>query len=114
MVKLVVLFRHPTDAAVFDDNYNRFFTLLEQIPTILRRQVADVIGSPMGESPYYRVVEAYFESPHDMREALLSPIGQSAGGQLRTFPAESFDMFFAEVYEEAGGRTLPASKGDGS
>jgi hypothetical protein len=40
-----------------------------------------------------------------MREALLSQAGQEAGNELGRFQNGLFDVYFAEVYEEAGGST---------
>ncbi len=105
MVKFMILFRNPTDVTKFEDGYNAFLAFVEDMPTITRRQVATVLGSVTGESPYYRILEIYFDDEAAMREALTSRPGQAAGAQLYAFPQGSFETIFAEVYEEAGGRT---------
>ncbi len=105
MVKFVILFRNPVDLAAFEDSYNAFLAFVEDMPSITRRQVATVLGSVTGESPYYRVLEIYFDDEAALRDALTSRLGQAAGAQLYTFPPGSFETLFAEVYEEAGGRT---------
>lgn len=105
MVKLSLLFRTPVDADAFENRYNDLLALMERLPDITRRQVVNVIGSPTGESAYHRVLEVYFEDEAHMRAALMSPAGQEAGGEIYRFPAGSFDVFFADVYEEAGGHT---------
>lgn len=112
MVKFVVLFRKPRQVAKFEDRYHNFLALIERMPHIQRRQVVDVLGSPLGESPYHRILEIYFESRDTLNEALLSAPGQEAGGELNQFGPRSFDVFFADVYEEAGGRTEPTPEAE--
>ncbi len=105
MVKFMVMFRNPTDLDRFENGYNDFLALIERLPSIVRRQVIGVTGSPRGDAPYYRILEVYFDDHPAMRDALVSPAGQEAGAELGKFPLGSFETLFADVYEEAGGRT---------
>jgi uncharacterized protein (TIGR02118 family) len=105
MVKFVIMFRKPLNQKRFEDNYNNFLALIERMPSITRRQVNTVLGSPVGDSPFYRVLEIYFESEVALQESLMSPAGQEAGGELSKFGARHIEIFYAEVYEEAGGQT---------
>lgn len=105
MIKFVVLFRFPSDDESFNNAYHDFLALVERMPLVQRRQAVHVIGSPQGTPAYHRLLEIYFETQDDLRTALLSPEGQEAGNELGRFAAGSFDVFFAEVYEEAGGST---------
>lgn len=105
MMKLIILFRQPTDLARFEDTYNNLLALIERMPDVTRRQVNAVVGSPTGASPFYRLLEVYFEDQARMNESLRSPRGQEAGRELTSLPAGSFDVMFADVYEEAGGTT---------
>lgn len=105
MVKFMIIFRKPADAGSFENRYNDLLALVERMPNITRRQVNTVTGSPTGESPYYRILEVYYADQQQMEESLLSPAGQEAGGEVMKFPEGSFDMVFADVYEEAGGST---------
>lgn len=105
MYKFVLMFRQPADPIVFDGIFTDFLALVERMPLIQRRQMVHVNGSPQGTPPYYRGLEIYFDSEAAMREALLSPQGQEAGNELARFPTGLFDVYFAEVYEEAGGST---------
>ncbi len=108
MFKFMMLFYQPDDLTAFENSYNDLLALVERMPHIQRRQVITVTGSPAGLSPYYRILEVYFENQQQMEAALISPAGQEAGGQIMMFPPESFETIFAEVYEEAGGRTTGA------
>ena len=104
MVKFSILFRKSADKN-FENIYNDFLALVERMPDVQRRQVNTVLGSPLGEAQYYRILEVYFNDYEQMDASLRSPAGQEAGGELRRLVTGSFEMFFAEVYEEAGGRT---------
>lgn len=105
MVKFSIFFARPADLDGFETAYNDFLALVERMPHIIRRQVNTVLGSPVGESRWYRILEVYFEDYTLLDTALKSPQGQEAGGELRRFAPGSFEMVFAEVYEEAGGQT---------
>jgi uncharacterized protein (TIGR02118 family) len=106
MVKFMILFRKPTDLDAFENRYNDFLSLIERMPDIERRQVISVLGNPMGEPHYYRILEIYFGDMAQMEASLRSKAGQEAGGELaRRFPADTVEAMFAEVYEEAGGST---------
>lgn len=107
MVKFMIVFRKPSadKLETFENTYNDFLALVERMPFILRRQVNNVLGSPFGESPYYRILEVYYDDYPTMQESLTSTIGQEAGGELRRFGVSAFEMLFADVYEEAGGST---------
>ena len=105
MVKFCILFRKPADDKGFENIYNDFLALVERMPDIQRRQVNSVLGNPLGETPFYRILEIYFEDSAQMDASLRSPAGQEAGGELRRLSPGSFEMFFAEVYEEGGGST---------
>ena len=105
MVKFMILFHKPTDLARFEDSYNRFLALIEQMPDVTRRQVISILGSPLGTPTIYRILEVYFGDYDALTAALRSSAGQAAGAELNQFPKGTFDMLFAEVYEEVGGST---------
>ena len=105
MIKFMILFKTPEDAERFEDVYQDFLALVERMPHILRRQVAHVTGSPQGRPEVYRILELYFESTDLQTEALVSPVGQEAGGELARLPKDSYQLLFSDVYEERGGAT---------
>lgn len=109
MMKLMIIFKQPTDLSRFETTYNSILALVERMPNVTRRQVNAVIGSPTGPSPFYRVLEVYFDSQQAMADSLRSPRGQEAGAELTSLPAGTFDVLFTEVYEEAGGYTPPTA-----
>jgi len=76
------------------------------MPDIQRRQVVNVVGSPKGAAPYYRILEVYFADKAALDASLRSPAGQDAGSELgRRFIAGTYETLFSEIYEEAGGST---------
>lgn len=101
MVKFVVAFRKPQAPERFENTYQDFLALVERMPSLKRRQVVHVLGSPLGQAPYERQLEMYFASVDVMQAALMSPIGQEAGAELNKFEAGLFDIFFGDVYEDS-------------
>ena len=114
MIKFMVLFRQPDNAERFENIYQDFLALVERIPHIQRRQVVHVTGSPGGAAEYYRILEIYFDSLEIQNEALMSDAGQEAGAELYRLPKDSFELLYADVYEEEGGSTPPAESTDES
>ncbi|MDQ7028147.1 MAG: EthD family reductase [Anaerolineae bacterium] len=106
MIKFVVMFRQPDDRGDFENAYNDFLALVERMPDIKRRQVVHVLGSPQGDAPYHRLLEIYFDTEEQLKASLMSGAGQEAGNELGRFKEGSFDVQFAEVYEEEGGSTV--------
>lgn len=105
MYKFMLIFNQPEALHHFEDAYNRLLARLEQMPHIIRRQVINVTGSPMGASRIYRILEVYYLDKGMMEESLRSPQGQLAGAAIQQLQPGSFEMVFADVYEEAGGYT---------
>lgn len=105
MVKFMILFHKPEDIGGFEQRYNEFLALIERMPSITRRQVNSVTGSPAGETKLYRILEVYFDDASQMEASLRSPAGQEAGQHLSGFARGTVEMIFADVYEEAGGQT---------
>lgn len=112
MIKFMVMFRQPENAERFENMYQDFLALVERIPNIRRRQVAHVVGSPAGAPEYYRILEIYFDSQKIMEAALMSVAGQEAGAELYRLPKDSFELLYADVYEEEGASTPTADSAD--
>jgi len=100
MLKFMIMFRAPQQAGGFDEALNVFITHIAHIPDVQRQQVVFPLGSPINTMPYVRIIELYFASQTQMNEALRTPEGQTAGQLLNSFAPNSFDIVFAEVYEE--------------
>lgn len=112
MYKFMMIFRHPQNPESFENLYQDLLALVERMPNIKRRQVIHVVGSPLGQSPYYRILEVYFADQATLEASMRSPAGQEAGAEINKFTVGTFEMIFAEVYEEDGGFTLDESSTD--
>ncbi len=100
MVKLSLLYFQPEDQPDFEEHYIANLALLERMPGIRRRQAGMVFGSPRGKSPYYRILEFYFDSRDALDEALRSPEGQAAGADLMRYAGKRVELVFSEVFED--------------
>lgn len=108
MIKFTILYRKPEDLSAFEQFYITNLALMERIPGVLRREVSIVYGAPGGESTYHRALELYFEDKEALTAGLTSEAGQAAGHHLMQHAAQLADLFFSEVFEEAGGFTPDA------
>lgn len=98
MVKLVALYKRPANPEAFDRHYREVHApLAARMPGLRRMEVARVIGSPMGESPYYLMAELYFDSLADLEAALSSPEGRAAGKDLMGFARDLVSLHIAQV-----------------
>lgn len=100
MVKLTLLFQRPPDEAAFETRYNQNLALVERLPGMRRRQAGLVLGSPGGKSPYYRILEVYFDNLETLDQALISAEGRAAGSDLINFAGHTVEIFFSEVFED--------------
>jgi uncharacterized protein (TIGR02118 family) len=100
MVKLVILYKQPPNTEAFEIGYVRSLALLEQMPGIIRQQANMVMGSPEGRSPYYRILELYFESYEALDYALRTQAGVAAGKLLMTYAGDLVEVLFADVFED--------------
>ncbi len=100
MVKLSVLFMQPDDPQTFEERYNYNLAIMERMPGIKKRQACVVLGGPGGKSPYYRILELYFEDFPTLDAAMLSEQGREAGKDLMSFAANKVDLVFSEVFED--------------
>ena len=105
MFKFMMVFYQPDDIPAFENTYNDLLALVERMPDIKRRQVINVVGSPQGASPYYRILEVYFEDQKTMQTSMLGERGQEAGAEINKLPTNTYEMIFAEVFEEDGATT---------
>jgi len=102
MVKLVALYRKP-DADKIEDfikHYNEVHVpLVKKTPGLLKVEVTNLSGAPMGEAPYFLMCEMYYESMDSMNAANASPEGKAAGRDLMTFAMKYVTLFWGDVPE---------------
>jgi uncharacterized protein (TIGR02118 family) len=107
VVKLVLLYKRPSDVDAFEQYYALNLSMLEQMPGILRRQANMVLGGP-GGSNYYRILEFYFDNFEALDAAMTSSQGVAAGKALMKYAGDLVELMFVDVFED---NTPPARTG---
>ena len=63
MVKLTALYKKPNDPKEFDRYYKEIHTpLASKMPGLKKTEIAQVLGSPFGESEYHLMANMYFDN----------------------------------------------------
>ncbi|MBV9050490.1 MAG: EthD family reductase [Solirubrobacterales bacterium] len=107
MVKIVVLYGHPSDPAAFENYYaNNHRPLVAKVPNLQRFEAGRIIGTPDGsEASFYRVAELWFNGQEELQAAMSSPEGQETAGDLPNFATGGATVLIAEYSaSEAIGR----------
>lgn len=98
MVKLVVLYKKPSDVAAFERHYTEIHTPLAlKMPGLLDLEVSHMFGSPSGEPKYYMKAELSFENKEAMFASLNSDEGKAAAKDVMGFAGDLIHMMFADV-----------------
>jgi uncharacterized protein (TIGR02118 family) len=98
MVKLIALYRKPSDIGSFDRHYfDVHLPLLKKTPGLRKLEVTRITGAPIGDSKFHLMAEMYYDSADAMNAANASPEGRAAGRDLMGFAAEVVTLFFGEV-----------------
>jgi len=87
MAKLVVLYKKPANAAAFDAYYKATHApLAKKVPGLRGYEIsAGPVNTPQGASAYHLVATLTFDSMAALQQALGSPQGQAAAGDLGNF-----------------------------
>lgn len=101
MAKLVALYKKPTDTAAFDAYYfSTHVPKAKKVPGLRRYEVsAGPVGGPQGPSPYHLVAILSFDSTDAVTQALATPEGQAAAGDLANFAQAGVDLFIFDSKE---------------
>ncbi|PZX58497.1 uncharacterized protein (TIGR02118 family) [Algoriphagus ratkowskyi] len=99
MVKLTVLYKHPTDPAAFESYYAAtHMPLVGKIQGILKAEVTKFLPEADGSNPaFYRMAELYFENPEALQESMGSAEGQATAGDLANFATGGFTILSGVV-----------------
>lgn len=103
LFKFTVLYRRVED----EDTLELFFSgthlqLVEQLPGLVKTEVARVTGKPGGESRFHLSYSAYFANAQAFEMALLSEPGRQLMAALKPWAdAKAITWFYAEAFEEA-------------
>ncbi len=99
MAKLVALYRQPADPAAFDSHYFSVHVPLAKRISGLRRYEINhgAVGTPQGKSPYHLVAMLSFDSVEAIQQALVSPEGQAAAGDLGNFAQAGVELLIFDT-----------------
>jgi uncharacterized protein (TIGR02118 family) len=99
VVKVIVLYGHPTDPSAFETHYtSTHVPLAEKLPGLKLFEASRVVGAADGgDPPYYRVAELSFESQEALQAALSSAEGQETVADIPNFASGGATVLFAAV-----------------
>jgi uncharacterized protein (TIGR02118 family) len=98
MIKLIALYRNPSDAAVFDKHYfDIHLPLVRKFPGLRKIEVTRVTGAPIGEAKFHLMAEMYFDSRDAMDAALASSEGKAVTRDIMSFAADVITVFHGET-----------------
>jgi uncharacterized protein (TIGR02118 family) len=101
MAKLLVLYRHPENAAAFDEYYfGKHVPLAKTVPGLKRFEVSrGPVVTPSGASNYHLVASLEFDSMAALGKGLASPQGVATGADLNNFAQGGVELLVYETGE---------------
>ena len=100
MVKLVALYKKPSDVDAFETHYREIHSpLARKMPGLKKLEVSHMTGSPGGDPKFHMMAELYFDSMNDMMAALGSEEGKAAAKDVMSFAGDIIHMMFAKIDE---------------
>jgi uncharacterized protein (TIGR02118 family) len=101
MAQLLVLYKTPKDAAAFDKYYfEKHVPLAQAIPGVRKYEVSQgPVNTPAGPSDVYLVAILQFDSLAALQQALGSPQGQAAAGDLPNFASGGVELLMFDSRE---------------
>jgi len=99
MIKVTVLFNHPTNPQEFERYYaDTHLPIAGKMKGFSRLELTKFGPGPDGGKPaYYRMAELYFPSQAQMQTTLGSPEGQAAVADIGNFATGGVTMLFGSV-----------------
>jgi uncharacterized protein (TIGR02118 family) len=100
MVKLIALYKPPSDTKAFDEHYHGVhLPLVRKTPGLRKVELTRITGAPIGDSSWYLMAEMYYDSMEAMNAANASVEGRAAARDLMSFAAGVVTLFFGEIQE---------------
>ncbi|HQW44044.1 MAG: EthD family reductase [Chitinophagaceae bacterium] len=99
MIKLTVLYGHPTDPAAFETYYaNTHLPISAKITGFEKAELTKFISAPDGSpAAHYRMAEFWFTSPEALQAAMGSPEGQATAADLANFATGGVTLMIGAV-----------------
>jgi uncharacterized protein (TIGR02118 family) len=101
MAHVVVMYRTPKDAAVFDKHYfETHVPLVNKMPGLRKYEVSQgPVATPVGPSPFYLVATLYFDNVAAVKAGFASPEGKAAAADVQKFATGGADMILFDTRE---------------
>ena len=101
MIKLIALYKQPTDVNTFEEHYaNVHIRLVEKIPGLRKTEWTRMLAAPDGAAPYYMMYEMYFDNMAVYEAAMKSDENKAAAKDLMSFAGGLITLMLAESYED--------------
>ena len=103
MVKLTVIYNHPTDPTAFEQHYNGTHVPLALKMDVARLEFTLFSSSPDGSRPaFHRMAELYFRDATHMASTLASPAGRTAVDDIPKFATGGATVVVGSVQTPIG------------
>lgn len=101
MARLVVMYKEPKDAGVFDKYYfEKHVPMAKKIPGLRKYEVSQgPVLTPAGPSGIHLVATLHFHDLAAIQGAFASAEGQAAAADVQTFATGVVDMFLFDSRE---------------
>ncbi len=99
MIKMTVLYGHPTDTSVFEEYYaDTHMAKAAKMEGHTKLELTKFTSTPDGSKPaYYRMAEFWFSSPEAMQATMGSPEGQATAADLANFATGGVTLLVGAV-----------------
>ena len=98
-LKLSVLYGHPADPAAFEAYYlGTHLPLAAATPGLGRTEISKGLPGPDGAPPpFYRLFEAWFDSPAHLAAVSSTPAWQQVAADLPNFASGGVTLLLSQV-----------------
>jgi len=99
MIKLTVLYGHPTDVVAFENYYsNNHLPIAAKMSGHEKLELTQFLSGPDGSKPdYHRMAEFWYSNIEAMQQSMGSPEGQSTAADLSNFATGGVTLLVGEV-----------------
>ena len=99
MIKLTILYGHPTDPVAFERYYaETHLPLAAKIEGLRRTEYSKAIAPADGSpAPFYRIAELWFESLADLQAVMATPEAQATAADIANFATGGATRLISEV-----------------
>ncbi len=98
MIKLVAMYKTPSDVEMFEKHYfEKHMPLVEKIPGLLKSEVSKLKDLPGTETNYYLMTEMYYEDMDSFNAAMASPEGKASARDIVNFAKDNVDFFLGKI-----------------